>query len=254
LFDLPQELRDRIYELALEPKATFYHSKPEHRPNGFVLPDLTRSNSQSISHTTAGGHDGDQSYFEDRTVPGKPAWFLCAAIKAELSTDPNSRHSAPQAVLSFKVTITAATLLQLSKRVHAEVKEFLRTRGPRYIQDCHKYIAATVHYHCILAPSKFFLEIWSRSRLVLDYPVFGSFWFLNNLPMEIALGLHNIVITQRLARLSNPDDVELWCTPKWERESFFTSFLQQRFPNVDKVRFEIADPPVYDSARQGQRA
>jgi hypothetical protein len=209
LFDLPQELRDRIYELALEPKATFYHSKPEHKPDGFVLPDLTPSNS--------------------RTVSGNPAWVLCAAIKAELSTDPNSRHSAPQAVLSFKVTITAGTLLQLPKRVHAEVKEYPRTRGPRYIQDCHKYIAATVYYHRILAPSNFFLEIWSRSRLVLDYPAFGSFWFLNNLPMEIALGLHNIAITQRLARLSNPNDVEMWYTPEWKRARSFTSFSSRDF-------------------------
>jgi hypothetical protein len=84
---------------------------------------------------------------------------------------------------------------------------------------------------------------------VLDYPVFGSFWFLNNLPTDIALGLHNIAITQRLARLSNPNDVEKWYTPEWKRASFFTSSLQQRFPNVDKVRFEIGDPSMYNRGR-----
>jgi hypothetical protein len=79
-----------------------------------------------------------------------------------------SNSDESRAIVAYHVGVTTP-LSPISKSIHAEVSDFLRT-STQHTGNLNQDIAATIRMHRVLTPSPFALEGWSRGRLILQYP------------------------------------------------------------------------------------
>jgi hypothetical protein len=177
---------------------------------------------------------------EDEQENEQEHWDAPESISEEMYTDPNHNEDDELyfVILSFKVGVTTPLLL-VSKVIHSEVREYLRIYEIGYIKQCHNEIASCIDKHRIISSSPLFREIWSRSRIVLNNSIVGTLWFLNNIPTGLAQDVYDIVITDELLTMSDPDNVEAWNRPHGERRSFFPHFLNKKFPNLRHVALQV---------------
>jgi hypothetical protein len=138
LCDLPQELRDRIYELSLQPQAVFYFSDLEHIDRLAQKPqiaELADDNAGEDLHSNdellllldeEEGSEGDGA--DDESEDSFPEDWLGDPNREELAGDFN-------ALLAFDAALVTPLLL-VSRGINSEVNAFLRVNKAPYIKLC----------------------------------------------------------------------------------------------------------------------
>ncbi|KAI4678545.1 uncharacterized protein J4E84_008801 [Alternaria hordeiaustralica] len=204
LCDLPQELRDKIYEYSFEPKAIFRHVPFETKLEGYERPTV--------------------------------------------DLPPNEKDE-KIGILVFKILI-ATPLLAVSKLTNQEVKRVIEIEKKTWVRTIRESIH---HLHRIKSPSSAFLDLWSRSELVLGHYPSESLFFLGYLPDSLKESLRRLSLTLSVT-LTDPGSLTstIWQPNNREEGAMFTNDIRDDFPNVREMAIEIM-PTDHESWRVSSR-
>ncbi|KAI4619050.1 hypothetical protein J4E83_006002 [Alternaria metachromatica] len=223
LYDLPQELRDKIYEYSFEPKAIFRLDPFGPKINGYERPELYLPPNETDEE-----------------------------IEDDARSDPNVKFEGVThrqiGMLSFKILI-ATPLLAVSKLTNLEVKKVIKIVEKTWARTIRESIH---HLHHINSPSPAFLDLWSRSELVLGHQPGSSLLFLRLLPDSLNKSLRRLYLTLSVT-LTDPGSGSraIWEPNNPEEHALFTNSIGNYFPNVREMAIEII-PTYHDSWRLGR--
>ncbi|KAF2676167.1 hypothetical protein K458DRAFT_192659 [Lentithecium fluviatile CBS 122367] len=169
--DLPKEIRDEIYELAIQPQARFWYTYLRNVDPEYYLPTM-------LSHDAAGdaGKDTLEQVFPDPNA-GRPIGDATA-------------------ILAFKL-FTSTTLLLVSKSVSFEFRT-LRSFTTSLPRDHEVF-----NLHTIVSTCPLLLDICPQSLFELSCCRSDTFFFLGNFP-SISDNLLTVLPSQTKAHLAVP--------------------------------------------------
>ncbi|KAF2242242.1 hypothetical protein BU26DRAFT_157430 [Trematosphaeria pertusa] len=208
LMKLPRELRDCIYELALEPRAEFLHTRLEQSDPAYCLPTMPFPRSDDEEHDERSEDDDDNS-------------------------DDDTHWGQLKAILAFRLS-TFHPLLLVSREVNAEVKRLLKILRPRY----HSAVKSSIHLRGMKSPHPLFLSICSRSRFVLDSDISHSLFFLLSLPRVIRPFIRNVVITMENLMADDAAVLGVWCR-RDDGYCHFTRLLREQLPGLREIALAV---------------
>jgi hypothetical protein len=164
--------------------------------------------------------------------------FECARAR-----DPNREYSlsisSQAAVLTFKVTTTTALLL-VSRDVHTGAKKVLEQTKTYWNEYYTELARKTIYMHrTIVSQSTVFLDLLSRSQLVLEHSPEGSIFFLDNLPEVVKACVRQLVITNALLAADDGFTGAVWGKGDYTDGTLTTNFLDENFPNLHAVAIQI---------------
>ncbi|KAI4682086.1 uncharacterized protein J4E88_004974 [Alternaria novae-zelandiae] len=235
LHDLPQELRDMIYDYSLEPRAIFRHTNREdqrEQNQGYDLPetDSSKEDPQIILDMMYQPEVAD----EDLPVPDE--------LYDEFWHDPNGPpglfSDSQEVMLTYKIFMSTPLLL-VSKEVNREAGRVLKANKRGWINYYNEVARSNIHYHRIIKPSKAFQYLWSRSQVVLENTTEDTLFFLQILPEVLKKSLHSLIITKSLINIDDVFSIALWQTDDENGGSFMSNLIKGHYPNLRTMALEI---------------
>ena len=108
------------------------------------------------------------------------------------------------------------------------------------------------YLHRIRSPSLAFIDLWSRSQLILDDSrISTSLFFLQSLPDSLKKTLQRLFITFDITLYDYPNG-SAWAANNTHDGAFFSNYIRDHFPNLRTIGVEInrcldRDPPPLPS-------
>ena len=151
-------------------------------------------------------------------------------------------------ILVFKILI-ATPLLAVSKLTNLEVRRVIEIAKKTWARSIRESIH---HLHHIQSPSPAFLDLWSRSELVLDHHPGESLFFLGFLPDSLKKSLRRLNLTLTVT-LTDPGSSSriAWEPNNPEEDPLFTNNIRGDLPNVREMAIEML-PTRHEAWRLGR--
>ncbi|CAJ2500909.1 Uu.00g037620.m01.CDS01 [Anthostomella pinea] len=231
---LPIELRDQIYALAVEPKAPFTHIDKDELDEACPQMRYPYLDEYAVNKN------------DERVWGHRDEYSWCAVGLGNTASFPHTTRDIATDVLGYRLS-TFTPLLLVSTAVSCEVKQVVRRLTPRL----HLLIRQSIRGEVIEQPvHSRMVELWSNSRLELSSNAISSMSFLRRLPDAIRAHTHSLVIGRNNLYLH----VET-CAPAWRgcpgdfsgKWTPFSLLLHHGLPALHEVALYVPPDHSYTS-------